>query len=117
MVDAISQDVHIIPSKVQSNVILEAIRKRKSWDDVETAVRQVANEKKISNIKIKEKKAMYPKGEKFEALKLLKEYTDTRDDLLLYEINDSKQYIFKTSQNKMEQAKHMNISTEHHMNK
>ena len=52
---AISVDPKIKPSQIQGNLILTAIRKRKSWNEVEKVAKQVTDKRAISNEKIKQR--------------------------------------------------------------
>ena len=102
------------PSEIQSNTIIAALRDRKSWEDVDNIVQHISSIRKISHEKAKQKNAMQPSSG-FDALKELKLYMDRRDTLLIYDINRSEQYVFKTSQEKMKIAHEMNIDGDHYL--
>lgn len=97
-------DPRVTPSTIQNNAILTAIRSRCDVSDVSRIAHEVSCKKKISNEKIKQKKAMYPEGSKFHAVIDLKKYLDSLDELLIYKVDPQKQIVFKTSKTRMEIA-------------
>ena len=72
--------------QIQGNAILTAIRKRKSWNEVEKVAKQVTDKRAISNEKIKQRQHILPYGEGYEAIREYKLYTDEEDPLLIYSV-------------------------------
>ena len=66
---AISVDLKNKPSQIQGNAILTAIRKRKSWIEVEKVAKQLTDKRAISNEKIKQRQQALPYGEGYEAIR------------------------------------------------
>ena len=78
---AISVDPKIKPLQIQGNAILTAIRKRKSWNEVEKVVKHVINKRAILNEKIKQRQQTLPEG--YEPIREYNLYTDEKDPLLI----------------------------------
>ena len=97
----------IRPSAIQSETVLIAMRSREPLDQVFNIARNVTDRQKISNEKIKQTKLQQPNGTSFEGIREYKKYTDSYDKLLVPEISDSEQYVFKTSQEKTKIANEM----------
>lgn len=110
---ALSIDARIKPSAIQGNVILTAIRKRKSWDEVSKIVQKVIDKRLISNEKIKQRLQIFPQGEGYHAIKEYKTYTDEQDPFLIYMINENEQFVFKTSRKKMVMAREMEVEEDY----
>jgi len=104
---AVLADPRTKPSEIQGNAILSAIRKRKPWTDVSKLVKRVTDKRAISNEKIKQCKQLFPNGEGYDAVTEYKTYTDKKDTLLVYCVNENLQNVFKTSTEKMRIAKEM----------
>uniref|UniRef100_A0A7M5VBJ9 OTU domain-containing protein n=2 Tax=Clytia hemisphaerica TaxID=252671 RepID=A0A7M5VBJ9_9CNID len=107
IVREVQNNPSVRPTEIQTNLILSAIRNRDSWDEIMRTAAQVADTRKISNEKSKQKKVVYPLGENFKGVSDLKEFTDTKDKFLIYDINRNKQYIFKSSMDSLKIAKDM----------
>eukprot|EP00112_Aurelia_sp_Birch-Aquarium-sp1_P005421 Seg1616.2 transcript_id=Seg1616.2/GoldUCD/mRNA.D3Y31 product="hypothetical protein" protein_id=Seg1616.2/GoldUCD/D3Y31 len=110
---SIAVNPSVKPSAIQGNAILADMRKRKSWNDVQSTVKRVANKKAIANEKTKQKKHFLPKGDNFEAVKEYKKYTDLKDELLVYVVDENNQHLFKTSTVQMNIAKKMLSDSSH----
>ena len=104
---AISVNPKIKPSQIQGNAILTAIRKGKSWNEVEKVAKQVTDKQAISNEKIKQRQQALTYGED------MKLYTDEKDLLLIYSVNENEQIVFKTSHSKMLVANEMVRDVQH----
>ena len=102
--ESLLRDPKMTPSTIQVNAILGEIRARKDWTSVLGVVSQVSNKKAVSNEKVKRQKELHQFGFEYEALKEFKGYLDTKDPLLLYDINGSEHHVFKTSRLKMKLA-------------
>ena len=85
----ISLDPKIKPSQIQGNAIVTAILKRKSWNEVEKVAKQVTDKRTISNEKIKQRQQTLPYGEGYEALREYKLYTNEKEPLLIYSVNEN----------------------------
>ena len=70
--------------QIQGNAILTAIRKRKSWNEVEKVAKQVTDKRAISNEKIKQIQQTLPYGEGYETIREYKLCTDEKYPLLIY---------------------------------
>lgn len=105
--EAISINPNIKPSAIQSNKILTAMRKRKSWAEIDNDIRKLSNKRAVANEKAKQTKKLYPSGDDYEEVKEYKRYTDLKDKFLVYEVNENQQYVFKTSKAKLLVAKEM----------
>ena len=90
-----------IPASIQSTAIISVIRQRKSWNDIMTTTKNVKSCHLISDEKKKQRKTIEPQGYGFHAVISLKRFTDEKDTLLLYEISENAQYVFKSSSSKM----------------
>ena len=110
---SIAVNPSVKPSTIQGNAILADMRSRKSWNDVQTTVKRVANKRAIANEKAKQKKQVLQKGDNFEAVKEYKKYTDSKDDLLVYVVDKNNQHVFKTSTVQMNVAKKMSSDSSH----
>ena len=97
---AIAQDPLIRPCRIQSNMILAALRNREPWYVVLEKVSSVVDEKSISNEKIKQCIRFRSSGSNFDAVRQLKSYTDKRDELLVYNVDEINGTVFKTSTEK-----------------
>ena len=95
------------PSEIQSNAILAGLRQRKGRDEVIKTVESVTNIGDISNEKIKRTKKLAPQQNIFESHQDLKSYVDEKDKYLIYEIDENKQFVFKTSKLKIQLAREM----------
>ena len=73
---SIATNPHVKPSEIQGNTLLSAMRKRKSWEEIEQNAKKMINRKSISNEKIKQRKVLQPEGGNFAAVTQYKEYTD-----------------------------------------
>ena len=82
------------------------MRSRLSFSDVRGLVSNVADKKKISNEKIKQKRVLYP-GSIFENVKTYKVYTDTEDKFYVYDLDENDQIVFKTLRKMHEIAREM----------
>ena len=109
---ALENDIHVKPSQIQSNSIISKIRGRASWDEIEQVVRDTASIRQISNEKVKLKKEIEP-SETIVDVKELKTYCDSRDKALIYEIDENRQLVFKSSRNQMQRAMEMNHTGDH----
>ena len=56
-----SVDPNSKPATIQSSAVLTALRERKSWNEIKDITAKVANRKRISNEKIKQRKVFEPK--------------------------------------------------------
>ena len=112
MSSAITVDIALTPSQMQGNEFISDLRGNKSWSDVEETVRQTSSLIRISNEKNKQKKVLQP-CDGFDTIEELKAYTDTKDKLLIYDINNNDQYVFKTSTKMMQIAHDMNVCCDH----
>ena len=109
VVEALRADPRVTPSTIQKNVILSAIRSRKTPEELEKVVSSVGSKKKISNEKIKQKKLMYTEGCSFAAVQSMKDgYLDSIDPFLIYKVDEQNQIVFKTSKEKMVIAQKVN---------
>ena len=102
---AMKSNPTIKPSAVQSQTVLTALRSRKPLDQVFNTANKVTDCTKISNEKIKQTKLQQLNGTSFEGIREYKKYIDSSDKLLVAEINDSEQYVFKESLEKSEDCK------------
>ena len=100
---ALHTGVDIPPCNIQSMEIVSLIRGKKSWNEVENAVKRMTSVKRTSNEKIKQKKKIQP-SDNLDAVRKFKEYTDRKDNMLIYDVNESEQTVFKTSREKMKIA-------------
>ena len=92
-------------SAIQSQTVLTALRSRKPLDQVFNTANKVNDCRKISNEKIKQTKLQQLNGTLFEGIREYKKYIDSSDKLLVAEINNSEQYVFKESLEKNEDCK------------
>ena len=74
-------DPKIKPLQIQGNAILTAIRKHKSWNEVEKVVKHVINKRAILNEKIKQRQQTLPEG--YKPIREYNLYTDEKDPLLI----------------------------------
>ena len=107
IVQAMKPNPTIKPSAIQSQTVLTALRSREPLDQVLNIAKNVTKRKKVSNEKIKQTKLQQPNGTSFEGIREDKKYTDSYDKLLVPEISDSEQYVFKTSLEKTKIASEM----------
>ena len=110
--DALAVDLTLTPSQMQSNCVISALSSRTSWDEIDVLIKESASLKKISNEKIKLKRALQP-SDGIEAVVSLKEYTDMRDKFLILKIDENDQYVFKTSSTQMKYASETNCCGDH----
>ena len=110
--DALAVDLTLTPSQMQSNCVISALSSRTSWDEIDVLIKESASLKKISNEKIKLKRALQP-SDGIEAVVSLKEYTDMRDKFLILKIGENDQYVFKTSSTQMKYASETNCCGDH----
>ena len=60
------------------------------------------DKKAITNEKINHAKKLQPNAVgSYEDVKAYKEYTDMQDKFLIYDVNQTERYVFKTSNNKL----------------
>ena len=104
---AVSADPNTRPAEIQSNAILSDLRSKNGWKVVKKTVKKVTNIRNISNEKVKQKKTIQPKGQRFESIHELQDYVSENDKYLIYEINENSQYVFKISRQKLLLAKDM----------
>ena len=104
---AISVDLNVKPSAIQGNAILKAMRERSRWSKVSQVAKRLTDKKAIANEKVKQRQKLYPNAEGYDAVTEYKMYTDERDELLIYKVNEDEQFVFKTSTKKMHIAKDM----------
>ena len=114
---ALSIDPNSKPSTIQSSAVLTALRERKSWSEIKEITTKVANRKRISNKKIKQRKVFEPKENSFNGVQELKEWSDQEDKFLIYEIDQNQQYVFNSSKVKMKLAKHVDVQSAHYWEK
>ena len=105
--NALSNDPYYKSSGIQSSRILSAMRERKSWNTLKQIVADVTNRCDISNEMIRKGKEMEPYGKEFEAVNESKSFTDETDIWLIYDVNENKDYVFKTSNTKMSMTNKM----------
>ena len=114
--EAISTDPRIIQSQVQFSrlyiAVHKLIRQRKNWRDIEKKVKLVLSKKVTSNEKITQRKYIQPLKTGFDAVKKYKKFTDQKDQLYVFMINESQQIVFMTSSVKMKLAKKMSSESE-----
>ena len=97
---------NIKPSEIQSTFVRSAFQREMDWDEVEKEAAASMDKKRISNIKQKVKRDIEPFGHNFEAVVSFKEYSDKRDLLYIYKVNDRRgnpdkpSFVFKTSSTK-----------------
>ena len=97
---------NIKPSEIQSTFVHSAFQREMDWDEVEKEAAASMDKKRISNIKQKVKRDIEPFGHNFEAVVSFKEYSDKRDLLYIYKVNDRRgnpdkpSFVFKTSSTK-----------------
>ena len=101
---AISQNPMTKPTKIQSNAIIAALRKKEPWNTVLDRVSAVIDEKAISNEKIKQNKKAYNFGASFDGVVQAKSYFDEKDKYLISNVDESTGTVFKTSNEKMKMA-------------
>ena len=106
-VQAMKPNPTIKLSAIQSQTVLTALCSREPLDQVLNIAKNVTKRKKVSNEKIKQTKLQQPNGTSFEGIREDKKYTDSYDKLLVPEISDSEQYVFKTSLEKTKIASEM----------
>ena len=82
---------------IQGNAILTIIRKKKLWNKAEKFAKKVINKPAIFNAKIKQRQQALVYGESYEATREYKLnrrdyklYTDQKDSLFIYYINENK---------------------------
>ena len=107
IVQAMKPNPTIKLSAIQSQTVLTALCSREPLDQVLNIAKNVTKRKKVSNEKIKQTKLQQPNGTSFEGIREDKKYTDSYDKLLVPEISDSEQYVFKTSLEKTKIASEM----------
>ena len=112
--EAMTYDFNVKPSKIQSNTIISKLCNRDSWDNVQNTVKEMASLRKISNDKIKIKTSLQPL-EGFSAVHELKAYTDVKDKLLIYKIDENDQFVFKSSTSQMKIAANLDNDGTHFM--
>ena len=93
--DTLAVDLTLTSSQMQNNCVISALSSRTSWDEVDILIDESASLKKISNEKIKLKRALQP-SDGIEAVVSLKEYTDIKDKFLIFKIDENDQYVLKT---------------------
>ena len=98
---------------------MSSLRKGEDWETVESTAAKIVDRKWISNQKQNAKKEIHPSGENFEAVVTFKLYCDAKDNLLVYEVNDSRgnldmpSFVFKMSRERMDIAMKMNKDGDH----
>ena len=74
----------------------------KSWNEVENIAKQVTDKRPISNEKIKQRQQTLPYGEGYEGTREYKLYTDEKDPLFIYSVNE------KVKGEKVQEFYHLN---------
>ena len=82
----------------------------------EKTVESVTNIKDISNKKIKQKNKLAPQQDIFESIRGLKSDADEKKKYQIYNIDENKQFVFKTSKLKMQLACEMQPDGINYMN-
>ena len=88
------------PPKSRATQLFSKLRNRDSWDNVQNTVKEMASLRKISNDKIKIKTSLQPL-DGFSAVHKLRAYTDVKDKLLIYKIDENDQFVFKSATSQM----------------
>ena len=118
----VRDNANIKPSEIQSNFALSAFQREMDWDEAEKEAAASMDKNRISNIKQKVKRDIEPFGHNFEAVVSFKEYSDKRDLLYIYKVNDRRgnpdkpSFVFKTSSTKAKIALSMDKDRQDFMN-
>ena len=81
---------------------------------MQNTVKEIASLRNISTGKIKRKRSLQPL-EGFSAVHELKVYTDLKDKLLIYKIDENDQFVIKSSTSQMKIAANLNNDGTHFM--
>ena len=108
----ISVDPKIKPSQIKGKAILTAIQKRKSRNEVENVAKHDTDKRAISSEKINQRQ---PYGEGYVAIREYELYTDEKDPILIYSLNQNEQKVLKTSRSKMMIANEVDMDDQHHL--
>ena len=82
---------------IKIQIVLTALCSREPLNQVFNIAKKVTECKQISNEKIKQTKLQQQNGTSFEGVWKYKKYIDSYDKLLVAEMSDSEQYVFKAS--------------------
>ena len=75
--------------------------------------KQFTDKRAVSTEKIKQRQQTLPYGEGYEALREYKLYTDKKEPLLIYSLNENEQIVFETSRFKKIKANETNVDAHH----